>query len=413
MSGRESSWQPMVSVRTSHRSARVPPATRRHAGHIRTNYDTAGHSPTSRLCRVPARLVQPCTVLFVVRGMSLKTEFRVGITERQVAFGQDCKAIIPTPGIDAKFLALALKARSRQILAMVDEAGHGTGRLPTDLISKLIIGIPELPEQQQITEILDSVDEQIQAAMRLVAKQGALRVAAIRKLTSDGLDCFHNLEASELHRSGRYSNGSWSLVRLGSVLVQIDAGHSPDLEDTPAGPGQWGVLKVSAVGEDGFRPAENKVVWDSGLYDPAICVSPGDLLMTRANTSQLVGRSCIVDDTPSGLMLCDKTLRLRVDERSAPTRYVHIVLGLPEVRRQIEIAATGTSSSMKNISQHSIRQLMIPIGSPEETKHVVEIDKLHEARASLLCREVEALRLLKQGLMDDLLSGRVRIPEHV
>jgi hypothetical protein len=53
MSGRESSWQPMVSVRTSHRSARVPPATRRHAGHIRTNYDTAGHSPTSRLCRVP------------------------------------------------------------------------------------------------------------------------------------------------------------------------------------------------------------------------------------------------------------------------------------------------------------------------------------------------------------------------
>ena len=68
--------------------------------------------------------------------MSLKTEFRVGVTERQVAFGQDCKAIIPAPGIDGKFLALALKARSRQILAMVDEAGHGTGRLPTDLISR-------------------------------------------------------------------------------------------------------------------------------------------------------------------------------------------------------------------------------------------------------------------------------------
>jgi len=52
MSGRESSWQPMASVENLHRSARVPPATHGHAGHIRINYDTAGHTPTSRLCRV-------------------------------------------------------------------------------------------------------------------------------------------------------------------------------------------------------------------------------------------------------------------------------------------------------------------------------------------------------------------------
>ena len=59
--------------------------------------------------------------------MSLKNEFRIGIARRQVAFGQDCKAIIPTSGIDGTFLALAMKARSREILGMVDESGHGTG----------------------------------------------------------------------------------------------------------------------------------------------------------------------------------------------------------------------------------------------------------------------------------------------
>ena len=36
-----------------HRSARAPPATRRHAGHITCRYNTAGHSLNSRLCRVP------------------------------------------------------------------------------------------------------------------------------------------------------------------------------------------------------------------------------------------------------------------------------------------------------------------------------------------------------------------------
>jgi hypothetical protein len=59
MSGRESSWQPMVSVENFHRSARAPPAIRRHAGHIRINYDSAGHSPTSRLCRLPGSWSDP------------------------------------------------------------------------------------------------------------------------------------------------------------------------------------------------------------------------------------------------------------------------------------------------------------------------------------------------------------------
>ena len=36
--------------------------------------------------------------------------------------------------------------------------------------------------------------------------------------------------------------------------------------------GQWGVLKVSAVTNDGFRPDENKVVRSPGLHNPAFCV---------------------------------------------------------------------------------------------------------------------------------------------
>ena len=277
------------------------------------------------------------------------------------------------------------------------------------VIASQIIPAPSLGEQRRIGEILDSVDDYIQANICLIAKQRELRLASIRRVAATGLVCFDGIEASELHRGARRSSGSWSLVPLGSVLAGIDAGHSPDLEDTPAGAGQWGVLKVSAVGEDGFRPGDNKIVRNRALYDSAICVRSGDLLMTRANTSQLVGRSCIVGDSPPGLMLCDKTLRLQVDERFVPTRYIHIVLGLAEVRRQIEIAATGTSGSMKNISQHSIRQLMIPLGRPEEMRQVVEIDILSEAQISALRREVEGLRLLKRGLMDDLLTGQVRV----
>lgn len=85
-------------------------------------------------------IVPPGTILFVVRGMSLKSEFRVGITQREVAFGQDCKAIVPA--LPPALLAIALRAASADILRLVDEAGHGTGRLPSDLIGNLRLRIP-------------------------------------------------------------------------------------------------------------------------------------------------------------------------------------------------------------------------------------------------------------------------------
>lgn len=88
-------------------------------------------------------IVPAGTVIFVVRGMSLKSEFRFGLTQREVTFGQDCKAIIPR--ICPAVLTIALRARTAAILELVDEAGHGTGRLATDLLEQLPIEIPTDP----------------------------------------------------------------------------------------------------------------------------------------------------------------------------------------------------------------------------------------------------------------------------
>jgi type I restriction enzyme S subunit len=89
------------------------------------------------------RLVPKDTILFVVRGSSLDTEFRVGLTQREVAFGQDCKALIANTDIDPTVLFLAIKARSAEILQLVDHTGHGAGRLSTDLISKVVLALPD------------------------------------------------------------------------------------------------------------------------------------------------------------------------------------------------------------------------------------------------------------------------------
>lgn len=127
-------------------------------------------------CLTPAgasaasNIAQPGTVLFVVRGMSLKSEFRVGVAQRPVAFGQDCKAIVPS--IDPSVLGIGLWALRDEILDLVDEAGHGTGRLQTDRIEQVEIRVPRDPGVAQSLQSL--------IARGASAKQESRRLASLR-----------------------------------------------------------------------------------------------------------------------------------------------------------------------------------------------------------------------------------------
>ncbi|MFD5450681.1 restriction endonuclease subunit S [Streptomyces sp. NPDC003470] len=335
-----------------------------------------------------SRLVDKGTVLFVVRGMSLKSEFRIGVTEREVAFGQDCKAIVAAGGIDPHFLAHAVQARTPEILAMVEETSHGTGRLDTERLQELEIGVPPMSEQRRIVAAHAVTERRIAALERVRAKLKTAETALVSgKLT----------ETSER-------------VPLSSWLHRIEAGKSPLAQDTPAGDGEWGVLKVSAVQADGFLGRENKVVRDAEFINPQFEVRPGDLLMTRANTEDLVGLACVVENPPPRLMLSDKTLRLVVDDSMADVGFVAAVLSNPVVRAQIKSAATGTSGSMKNISQGSIERLLVPDVPLEEQRRVQAALAVGRRRANSVQRQIAKLRTTRLGLMEDLLSGRVSLP---
>jgi restriction endonuclease S subunit len=139
-----------------------------------------------RLTRLGAasgtRVVPEGTTLFVVRGMSLNNEFRVGIAEREVAFGQDCKAIIPKAGIEPIFLAHALDACAPQVLAMVETTSHGTGRLDTERLERLTIGVPPVEEQRRVVDAVASIRRSIDTALTKIGKLHTIRKAVTEDL---------------------------------------------------------------------------------------------------------------------------------------------------------------------------------------------------------------------------------------
>ncbi|MCG8417723.1 MAG: restriction endonuclease subunit S [Proteobacteria bacterium] len=196
---------------------------------------------------------------------------------------------------------------------------------------------------------------------------------------------------------------SWEVLRLEHILDRIEAGKSPSCPDRPAVGEEWGVLKVSAVRPEGFVAGENKAIVNTTHIEPLFEVKERDLLITRANTYELVGLTCLVHKPPPRLMLCDKTLRLVLTE-AADRRFIFFASQMPYIRRQIEVHATGSSGSMKNISQETIKGLLVIVPPCAEQRRIAEIlDTLDEA-----IRKTEELiaklKQVKQGLLHDLLT---------
>jgi type I restriction enzyme S subunit len=193
------------------------------------------------------------------------------------------------------------------------------------------------------------------------------------KISSAALDQPHPVDAQGRSIPNLYElPDGWQWVALGSLLTGIQAGWSPSAQARPKEGDEWGVLKVSACSWGAFRPEENKALFTGETPRPELEVQPGDFLISRANTAELVGRSVILKETPARLMLSDKTLRLFAVP-GCSIDYLNLANLAQAARAHYEEEATGTSSSMRNVSQRAIRRTPIPLPPPAEQDRIMAV----------------------------------------
>ena len=163
---------------------------------------------------------------------------------------------------------------------------------------------------------------------------------------------------------------SWEWVRLGELIETIDTGKSFKCEERPPDKNEYGIIKVSAVTWGTFNQEESKTCFSTSPWVKGYSIQVDDFLICRANTAALVGGCVIVDKISKRLMLSDKVLRIEFSDSISKT-YVLYTLRTPFVRAQLSAAASGTSESMKNISQNAIKGLLIPFPPIKEQYRIV------------------------------------------
>jgi type I restriction enzyme S subunit len=120
------------------------------------------------------KLVPAGTILLLVRGMTLHNDVPICMVTQEMAFNQDIKALRPAKNVDGAFLAYWLLANKPDLLASVDHAGHGTGRLVTDTLREKPVQLPPLAEQKAIAAVLGALDDKIELNRRMNATLEAM-----------------------------------------------------------------------------------------------------------------------------------------------------------------------------------------------------------------------------------------------
>ena len=186
--------------------------------------------------------------------------------------------------------------------------------------------LPLSDEQKRMAEILWAADE----ARESFAE--ASRCSRIARSTF--------FENSQPHDKTR-------LAKLNDAIEGIVAGKSPSGASRPAEANEYGVLKVSAVGDECYVESENKALLDQSNFNSNFEVQKGFILVTRANANPRgVGRPCMVHATRPGLMLSDKTLRL-VPKQSVNARFLYQTLLSSPYRDYVDTSAGVTEAKLK------------------------------------------------------------------
>lgn len=321
-------------------------------------------------------------------------------------------AFEPNREIDLKFWSYAA---TQIIPRYARENIYGAAILNQDLIGSARFYVPLLPEQRQIADFLDHetarIDALIEEQQRLVALlKEDLHTSLVDSVTK-GLNPIapkRETEISDLPTIPEH----WRLTKAKFLIREFEQGWSPQCENTPArDDSDWAVLKVGAVNGGVFRPNENKRLPEELEGISRLTVRAGDLLVSRANTRELVGSAAVVERDHDHLMVSDKLYRIRVNETACVPAFLSAYLQTEHPRREIEFEATGASSSMLNIGQDVVRELLVPTPPIDEQKEIVdwiaERQHQYETLMHTANRSIELLRERRQATISAAVTGKI------
>lgn len=302
--------------------------------------------------------------------------------------------------LDRNFLYNFLKTRFGELNSK--HSGMFLKHVSKVVFESLNVPLPPLPEQRKIASILSTVDETIQKTHEIIAKTQQLKKGLMQQLLTKGIGHtkFKKTEIGDIPQN-------WTIERL-DALISIEHGFAFHGEFF-ANHGPVLLTPGNFAEDGGLYFNDRNLKRYSGEYPSEYELKPGDLIVVMTDLSPLckiLGNPALIPEGET--MLHNQRLgKVKITSDRLTKNFLYYVFLLRRYKNHLKATATG--STVRHTAPSRILQLRISVPPIGEQEKMVSVLSAVDDRIRQTAERKQQLERLKEGLMQVLLTGEVRV----
>lgn len=310
------------------------------------------------------------------------------VNDEKVCINQSVAVIRPNEKVEPNFLKLLLESPQYQRKMIEDAGGSTIKHIYITIVNLMLIGMPvSRSEQTAIASALSDMDALLDGLDRLITKKRNIKTATMQQLLT-GKTRLAGFE------------GEWEVKRLGEV-VEIDPENLGCLTNADYA---FNYIALENV-ERGMLVGYSEQIFASSPSRARRKIRNDDILIATVRPNL---QSHLLFRYSEGEWVCSTgfcVVRCRTGVSNPEYVFQHCFANT--INQQIDTLITG--SNYPAINSADVRALKIPLPHIEEQEAIAAVLADMDAEIAALERRRTKTRDIKQGMMQELLTGRTRL----
>lgn len=290
--------------------------------------------------------------------------------------------------------------------------GTGIPHVDRELLAAIRVFCPAPAEQFRLSEILDHLDTAIHETEAIIAKLKAVKQGLLHDLLTRGIDANGELRPPQAEAPHLYKQSAlgWIPVEWDAVTLRTCSLKIADRDHTTPRYIEDGVLIISPTnlqGDEGIDFVSGKRISrrDHEINSKKTDLAPGDIILHRIGAG--LGRVRLVNAEMPEFSILHSMAQIRPNLNAMTSNFMLWVMRIESTKNQMGL---GTQSiGVPDLGLDKISNFIVPKPPLEEQRQVAACLVTLQTRIDADVSDHAKLMTLKTGLMDDLLTGRVRV----
>ena len=304
--------------------------------------------------------------------------------------------------IDISFLFQLVRTDRFMENVLIDAIGGAQPNISSSQVESIAYAFPPFPEQKKIAAILTSVDEVIEKTEAQINKLQDLKKAMMQTLLTEGIGHTEFKDSPV----GRIPKG-WDFLPLGEKVTLIPGFAFKSTDFIKSG---VPLIRMGNLYQNNLDLDRNPIHLPASFVEiyNKFTVHPQDIVMSMTGTCGKEDYGFAVQ-SPSSHPICMLNQRV-VKIINNPDIDRDFLLALLHSRLFLdEIYAVGAGTKQANLSSANILNVWVPFPGIVEQRDIGQAFISIDSRISSKSKKSLHTKQLKKALMQDLLTGKVRV----